>query len=207
MKKGIIFKLSMIIICSFLVLFAINSVVTLLTVWSDSTQKMEELAQSNTQEMAKEIDTTLESTLSYLETERRNILTLYENGTLTGDAILDMRYANLAANDSLIGSSIVLNPGVVDVTTPRAEQFQNEEGYFLPYIYYSNDELVIETVLAFKGEEWYEQPLTEQREILTDPYEYDTGNGVLQMVTLSLPIITEGGEGWYVHRFPTRLCR
>ena len=84
MKKGIIFKLSMIIICSFLVLFAINSVVTLLTVWSDSTQKMEELAQSNTQEMAKEIDTTLESTLSYLETERRNILTLYENGTLTG---------------------------------------------------------------------------------------------------------------------------
>ena len=194
MKKGIIFKLSMIIICSFLVLFAINSVVTLLTVWSDSTQKMEELAQSNTQEMAKEIDTTLESTLSYLETERRNILTLYENGTLTGDAILDMRYANLAANDSLIGSSIVLNPGVVDVTTPRAEQFQNEEGYFLPYIYYSNDELVIEPVLAFKGEEWYEQPLTEQREILTDPYEYDTGNGVLQMVTLSLPIITEGGE-------------
>ncbi|MEE1131581.1 MAG: methyl-accepting chemotaxis protein [Caryophanon sp.] len=194
MKKGIVFKLSAIIICSFLLFFAINAAMTLWVVRGDSTEKMEELAQSNTREMAKEIEITLEQTLSYLETERRNILTLYEAGQLTGDAILNMRYANLLANDKLIGSSTVLSPGVVDITSDRAQAFVNEEGYFLPYIYYSDGELIVEPVLEFKGQDWYELPIAEKREILTDPYEYDTGSEVLQMVTLSVPIITDDGK-------------
>lgn len=194
MRKSIIWKLSFIIISTFLVFFVVNSAMTLMKVRGDSKQHTELLMQSNTREMAKEIEKTLESTLSYLQTERRQILTLHEKGELTGDAILNMRYANLQANDFLIGSSILLNPGVVDVSTPYAKQFEDANGYFVPYVYYSNDKLIIEPVIQYKGEAWYEQPLAEKREILTDPYEYDTGAEVLQMVTLSLPIITADGE-------------
>ncbi|MEE1132557.1 MAG: methyl-accepting chemotaxis protein [Caryophanon sp.] len=155
---------------------------------------MEELAQSNTREMAKQIETTLESILSYLETERRTILTLYEQGGLTGDTVLNMRYANLREHEELISSSIVLYPGVVSITSPRAKQFVDAEGHFSPYVSYVNEDLVVKPLRDFKEQPWYEQPLVEKRVMLTNPYEYKLGDEVVQAVKMSLPLITDDGN-------------
>lgn len=193
-KKGLVWKLSVVIIVAFLLLFFINSATSLWRVHTTAKDSAEQLMQANTQEMAKEIEIELESTLSYLKTERSNILSLYEKGELTGDVLLNMRYNNLKTKPHLLGSAVMLNPGIVDVTSKEAKKYVDQDGYFVPYIFYDGDELKTVMIEQYNGTDWYERTITEKRENLTDPYDYTIGDKTLQMVTLCMPIITEDGQ-------------
>lgn len=193
-KKGLVWKFSVVIIVAFLLLFFINSATSLWRVHTTAKESAEQLMQANTQEMAKEIEIELESTLSYLKTERSNILSLYEKGELTGDVLLNMRYNNLKTKPHLLGSAVMLNPGIVDVTSKEAKKYVDQDGYFVPYIFYDGDELKTVMIEQYNGTDWYERTITEKRENLTDPYDYTIGDKTLQMVTLCMPIITEDGQ-------------
>ncbi|WP_245617976.1 methyl-accepting chemotaxis protein [Domibacillus tundrae] len=193
--KSIAWKLSALIIGLFLLLFAVYAIMTNVMLYNKSMEDSEAYTVRNAQLSASKIGDRVDETAEMLRTTKTVLESLHTEGRLTAADALRILQANLAENEHLFGVAVIMEPGEVAIGENMDRALIDGDRRFIPYVYKGEKGLVTEGVTGYEEEstDWYHIPKTEQRTILTEPYEYETGGETVNMTTLSVPLLDESG--------------
>lgn len=193
--KSIAWKLSALIIGLFLLLFAVYAVMTNVMLYNKSMEDSEAYTGRNAQLSASKIGDRIEETAEMLRTTKTALESLHAGGRLTAADTLRVLQANVTENEHLFGMAIIIEPGEAVIGENMDRALLDGEQRFIPYVYKGENDLVTERVTGYEEAEsdWYQIPKTEQRTVLTEPYEYEAGGETVNMTTLAVPLLDESG--------------
>ncbi|MET1031246.1 methyl-accepting chemotaxis protein [Domibacillus tundrae] len=193
--KSIAWKLSALIIGLFLLLFAVYAIMTNVMLYNKSMEDSEAYTVRNAQLSASKIGDRVDETAEMLRTTKTALESLHTEGRLTAADALRILQANLKENEHLFGVAVIIEPGEAVIGGNMDRALMDGDRRFIPYVYKGEKGLVTEGVTGYEEEstDWYHIPKTEQRTILTEPYEYEAGGETVNMTTLSVPLLDESG--------------
>ena len=199
LRSSIITRLTVILVVGFIVLFAVYTAFSSFNIWQD-TQASQEKELMNTTELAiLEIEETFKETFKMLETEALMISAQYEEGTLDGDYILNMKRRLMDDNEFLLSNSAIFEPEVVAVKSEEASSFYDASKRFVPYLVRDGQNPYIEVPIEdYLQEAWYTVPVVEGKNLMTDPYDYEVNGETISMVTLVVPVVSNDKPIGYV---------
>ncbi|MFW6313800.1 MAG: HAMP domain-containing protein [Spirochaetota bacterium] len=96
--------------------------------------------------------------------------------------------------ESIVGAWIAFEPNAydgLDAEFAGVAPF-NQDGNFASYWYRAGGEVGSMGLDQYRGEPFYSVPLSNGRPYLSEPYEYEAGEEVLAMITVSMPVRSGG---------------
>lgn len=195
--KSIAWKLSGIIIGVFVLLFLIYTLSTSTILHKQSTSDAEEYAVENTQLNAKKLSERFNKTNEMLHTTKHILETLQSQGNLTTDEILAIIQNNLKKNADAMGMSAIFEKGFITLDEQLNQSLVDSQKRFIPYLYKEGSSISIEALSEYETPgvgDWYLIPKSENRAIMTEPYEYKAGGQNILITTLSVPLVSENGQ-------------
>jgi len=198
MKKTnrISWKLSVLIIGLFLILFTAYTIVTSTILHKQSIQDAEDAAISNTELYASIMSDRFKKTNEMLHTTKHIFETLQAQGNLTADEIISVIENNLANHADATGMAAIFEKGSIPIDSSVSSELVDQSQRFIPYLYKDEDAIHIEALSDYEIEgegDWYLIPKKDKRAILTEPYDYSAGGEIIPMTTISVPLLTKTG--------------
>lgn len=196
-RNSIAWKLSVLIIGLFLILFVLYTAVTSTILHNKSIIDAEEYAIEHTQANAAYLKDKFIQTNQMLHTTKYMFETLQSKGQLSTSEVIDVIENNLKNNPDATGMAAIFERGFIPQEPDLPAELLDQENRFIPYLYKSDGKIQVEALNGYEtpGEgDWYLVPKSEKRAILTEPYEYDAGGQTVLMTTISVPLISKSGQ-------------
>lgn len=196
-SRSIAWKLSGLIIGLFLVLFIAYTIITSSILHNQSIQDAEASAIDNIELSVSQMSNQFKKTNEMLHTTKHIFETLQAQGNLTTDEVLGVIENNLEHNDDAVGMAAIFEKGSISTDPSTSNGLLDREQRFIPYLYKEENNIKIEPLVDYEVEgdgDWYLIPKRENRAVLTEPYDYNTGSGTVLMTTISLPLTDNSGE-------------
>ena len=175
--RGITFKLVFCILSSCIIIFAAVFGYNYGVSRGILITKIEDVARNLTAAAVSKI----ESTLLPIEKVPEHLAYIVEKSSYTKDGLKDLLSSIVERNPDIYGSTIALEPHVLDQTTT----------VFAPYFYRKDDRIEYADLAtdqyAYREKDWYTIPKKLKHPVWSEPYFDDGGGGVL-MTTYSVPI-------------------
>ncbi|OKL36327.1 methyl-accepting chemotaxis protein [Domibacillus mangrovi] len=196
MKKtrSIASKLSMLMISLFLILFTVYALVTNVMLYNKSVDDAEAFAVKNTELSAAKIGDHFDETTELLQTMKTTMESMQTDGKLTAASALRILQANFAENDYLFSMGLILENGTVPIEPDVDKALIDQEKRFMPYVYKGESDVEIERVTGYDdGSDWSSIPKNEHRAVLTEAYEYEVNGEMVNLSTISMPLLSRDG--------------
>ncbi|MGE6517094.1 methyl-accepting chemotaxis protein [Lysinibacillus sphaericus] len=198
MKKSqsIALKLSSLIIGLFLVLFITYTVVTSFILYNQSVDDAEDATLQNAQFSAAKMSERFKKANDTLQTTKRIVETMHNNGGLSAEGLMDILETNLVKNDDLIGVGAILEKESAQVEPTIDVTLIDTKERFIPYMSKNGNKIAttaIEGLEEKSSAQWYWVPKEEERAILTEPYDYKVNGETISMTTISVPLVNSSG--------------
>ncbi|EON73654.1 methyl-accepting chemotaxis protein [Lysinibacillus sphaericus] len=198
MKKSqsIALKLSSLIIGLFLVLFITYTVVTSFILYNQGVDDAEDATLQNAQFSAAKMSERFKKANDTLQTTKRIVETMHNNGGLSAEGLMDILETNLVKNDDLIGVGAILEKESAQVEPTIDVTLIDTKERFIPYMSKNGNKIAttaIEGLEEKSSAQWYWVPKEEERAILTEPYDYKVNGETISMTTISVPLVNSSG--------------
>ncbi len=195
-SKSIALKLSSLIIGLFLVLFITYTVVTSFILYNQSVDDAEDATLQNAQFSAAKMSERFKKANDTLQTTKRIVETMHNNGGLSAEGLMDILETNLVKNDDLIGVGAILEKESAQVEPTVDVTLIDTKERFMPYMSKNGNEIAITAIEGLEEKssaQWYWVPKEEERAILTEPYDYKVNGETISMTTISVPLVNSSG--------------
>ncbi|MGN4126974.1 methyl-accepting chemotaxis protein [Lysinibacillus sphaericus] len=195
-SKSIALKLSSLIIGLFLVLFITYTVVTSFILYNQSLDDAEDATLQNAQFSAAKMSERFKKANDTLQTTKRIVETMHNNGGLSAEGLMDILETNLIKNDDLIGVGAILEKESAQVEPTVDVTLIDTKERFMPYMSKNGNEIAITAIEGLEEKssaQWYWVPKEEERAILTEPYDYKVNGETISMTTISVPLVNSSG--------------
>jgi methyl-accepting chemotaxis protein len=126
-----------------------------------------------------------------------NMLSLYNNGVLTDDLVIDMVSETLNDNPNILGMAALFEEKTVTLTESVPDELVDTQNRFIPYLSNEESGISVSPLVDYDVEgagDWYLTPKQEKRPILTEPYVYPINGQDILMTTISKPVLTKDGD-------------
>ena len=117
-----------------------------------------------------------------------------KNNSLSREDVVQILDEWLADNDMYLGVYTGWEKNAFDGMDSKYAngKYHDETGRFVPYILRSGNEVVIEPLVGYNTDAYYQEPKSTRKEIITNPYEYVANGETINLVSMVVPIIYEG---------------
>lgn len=196
-RKSIAWRMSVLIISIFLLLFVVFALVTNVILYKKSMQEAEVSKNDHTQLYAAQLENHFNETKETLFTSKYTLESLYADGSLTSQSALSIMEHVLEENKELTGISIIFEGNVLTQDASLNPALLDGQKRFIPYLYKENGKTQIVAAEGYESEvdgDWYLVPKNEKRSILTEPYDYEVGNKTIKMATIGVPLLSKEGQ-------------
>lgn len=190
-------KLILFISILVLVLFSIFNTFLLKNIYETSIKSAEKEAEQVASLYALDIQKDFMKTNELLSTLTSNMLSLYNNGMLTNEIVIDMVSETLNDNPNIVGMASMFETEKVKLTESVPTELVDAQKRFIPYLSNEGSKVSVTPLVDYDTEgagDWYLIPKQEKRSILTEPYFYSVNGQNILMTTISKPILTEDGQ-------------
>lgn len=187
-QKNVIFRLSLITIGTFIILFTIFLVISNTVIRSDSLKQSQQYVHSESMNSLKEFNNIFENTISILETEKDFIKSLYNSKEITEERLINFQKQALETNENILGFASFLDISTFSFSEQPTNQYIDKH-LFTPYIFRSSNSIGVEKVEDIEKQDYYAKPKETKKIYITEPYDYEINGTSVPMVTISSPII------------------
>ncbi|PIO99350.1 methyl-accepting chemotaxis protein [Pleomorphomonas carboxyditropha] len=145
-----------------------------------------------------EVRNKVDSAFALATTTARGVEGMVADGKADRDRIGAFMAAVIGAHPDLVGMTLAFEPDALDGADQafKTHPYSDATGRFVPYFYNQPDGTVaVEKLVMTKEagtEGWYDQPLRENRDLLTAPYIYPVNGKDVLMSTLSVVVHRSG---------------
>ena len=194
-SKSIALKLSSLILGLFLVLFIAYTLVTSVILYNQSIHDSENATLQTAELSAAKMSERFKKVNDTLQTTKRIVQTLQNNGELSTENVMDILENNLNENKDLLGVGAILESNTVKIGPNIDTALVDQQNRFIPYITRTKDKNVVNPIVGLEeknGAEWYRIPKEEGRAVLTEPYDFAINGTTVSMSTIAVPLVNNG---------------
>lgn len=199
MRSSVITKLTVAIISMFLVVFVCYTAIVSISDWKNNRVAAEQSLMSASETSSLQIQAVFNEAFDILQTEASLLGSIYVQGNLTAEMILNSQRELIEQNEQWLSNSSIFEPNIVRATTEEGSGYIDNADRFVQYFIRGENGQMHETIIEnYEQETWYIDPIINGKTMITDPYDYIVGEETLSMVTLVVPVRADNTVIGYV---------
>lgn len=190
-QRSLVFRLSLLTISVFIVLFTIFNVISNQYISYISKKDNQEIIEVLSKNSAILVQEKFSKTFSSLQADRDMIVASIAENSFTGSSYLQYKNEALQSNEDILGYSIILDSSHLASVNEEDLAYIGDDLMYAPYINRANGSINTIFVEDAVNEEFYTDPKENGQPYITEPYEYEIDGKKVSMVSVTVPITIE----------------
>ena len=188
-------KMLITILSAVILVFIIVAFIATINANKTSEGQAIELTESIARENAKDVENLLNEAMKTAEEIGQTIEVLYRNGLVDRELVIDLLRRNLEDENEMLGIFVGMEENVFGLDLEYINtNFHDATGRFIPYLYRDGNRILSQTLGSYNVEgmnEYYINPIMNKIGNITNPTEFQVGDEMVMLTTITAPIIID----------------